>query len=185
MFAAQTSCGMNGGGSSAGINGGATITNGTNSAPNTLNRYFFDFWKTDFSLFCTWFFTLLCFLFCICYATGDNKWLLWCLWKKFLFNFWDFSQNLIPTCPPVLIEALQEYTKGSQFRWIELRFIWKDIYNLEIAGVFIWMFVSMFACQFICICICICIYRVSENCCSPIFQREAETDEHTELTNAR
>ena len=35
---------MNGGGS-AGINGGATITNGTNSAPNTLNRYFFAFLK--------------------------------------------------------------------------------------------------------------------------------------------
>jgi len=33
---AQTSCGMNGGGSAA-INGGSTITNGTNSAPNTLN----------------------------------------------------------------------------------------------------------------------------------------------------
>ena len=44
VFAAQTSCGMNGGGS-AGINGGATITNGTNSAPNTLNRYFFAFLK--------------------------------------------------------------------------------------------------------------------------------------------
>lgn len=38
-FPAQTSCGMNGGGGSA-INGGSTITNGTNSAPNTLNRYF-------------------------------------------------------------------------------------------------------------------------------------------------
>ena len=50
MFAAQTSFGMNGGGSSAGINGGATITNGTNSAPNTLNRYFLTF-KKRISLF--------------------------------------------------------------------------------------------------------------------------------------
>ena len=149
---------MNGGGSSAGINGGATITNGTNSAPNTLNRYFLIFEKR-ISLF----FVLLIFhyvVFPILYLLR-NRWQQLTLvmpLKEISFQllrlFTKSNSNLSARSDrsftriykgfTILLNWIAVYMKGSIKSWN----CWY--------GVFIWICVFIFTCQFICICICIC-----------------------------